>query len=136
MVKMSGSYQGELRCRSKHGPSGSVLFTNAPTDNGGKGDAFSPTDLVAMALATCIATTMGAVARERGLDLKGLTYELTKEMAEDAPRRIARVAISMSVPLRRTPELAEAFDKVIKTCPVQQSLQPSVQVPVTLHWIG
>ncbi|HEY9247748.1 MAG TPA: OsmC family protein, partial [Rariglobus sp.] len=81
MVKISGEYQGDLHCVATHEPSGASLMTDAPKDNQGRGEAFSPTDLVATALATCIATTMALVARKHGVELKGLRYEVTKEMS-------------------------------------------------------
>jgi putative redox protein len=134
MVKISGEYSGNLRCKAVHGPSGSVLFTDAPVDVGGGGEGFSPTDLVATALATCIATTMANVARKKGVEIRGLRWEITKEMSADAPRRIARLPLRIVLPVKKTPELDELLARVIKTCPVQQSLLPSVEVPVTIEW--
>lgn len=134
MVKISGEYQGNLHCRAVHGPSGSVLFTSAPVDVGGRGDAFSPTDLMATALATCIATTVANAARKQGVELRGIRWEVVKEMSADTPRRIARLPLSIVMPVKQTPDLAALLDKVIKTCPVHESLHPSIAVPVTIVW--
>ena len=92
MVRITGEYQGDLHCSAVHGPSGDAIETDAPKDNQGRGEAFSPTDLVATGFATCIATTMAIVARRHGVDIAGIRYEVTKEMSADAPRRISRLA--------------------------------------------
>jgi len=85
MVKITGEYQGDLHCTATHGPSGRTLETDAPVDNQGRGETFSPTDLAATALATCMLTIMGMAARRLGLDLKGARFEVTKEMSADLP---------------------------------------------------
>ena len=89
MTQITSSYSGQLRCASVHGPSGSALETDAPTDNQGKGERFSPTDLVATALNTCILTIMGIVAERHDWDLKGCTARVEKVMTREAPRKIA-----------------------------------------------
>ncbi len=83
MVEVSIKYTGDLHCDATHGPSQSKIATDAPTDNKGKGEAFSPTDLVATALGTCMSTTMGIKAQELGLDLRGMTVSVHKEMSKD-----------------------------------------------------
>src|SRR5437867_13312560 len=97
MVKVSIKYTGALHCDATHGPSQSKLSTDAPTDNKGKGEAFSPTDLVATALGTCMSTTMGIKAQELGVDLRGMTSSVEKEMSKDAPRRIVAVPSEVHV---------------------------------------
>ncbi|HEY8932425.1 MAG TPA: OsmC family protein [Rariglobus sp.] len=134
MVKITGEYQGDLHCIATHGPSGNTLVTDAPKDNQGRGEAFSPTDLVATALATCIATTMAIVARKQGVELKGLRYEVTKEMSTDAPRRIARLATTVWLPIPRTEPVAQALEHAAHHCPVHQSLGPQVDAPIIFHW--
>ena len=89
MTLIDSTYQGQLRCQSSHGPSGTLLETDAPTDNQGKGERFSPTDLVATALSTCMLTIMGIVAERHGWSLEGVTARVEKTMSSDAPRRIA-----------------------------------------------
>ena len=97
MVNISIKYTGHLHCDAEHGPSHAKLATDAPTDNKGKGEAFSPTDLVATALGTCISTTMGIKAEELGVSLKGMTVDVKKEMSKDAPRRIVALRAAGSV---------------------------------------
>src|SRR5260370_7904819 len=99
MVKVDVTYTGDLHCDATHGPSRSKISTDAPTDNKGKGEAFSPTDLVATALATCMTTTMGIKAQELGIDLKGLTASVQKEMSKDAPRRVVPLPSEVHIPL-------------------------------------
>ncbi|MFM7109189.1 MAG: OsmC family protein, partial [Planctomycetaceae bacterium] len=89
MVKISTSYEGGLRCRATHGPSGTTLVTDAPVDNHGKGESFSPTDLVATAFGACMMTVMGIVAERHGVNLAGMTVETEKVMTAQPPRRIA-----------------------------------------------
>ena len=134
MVKITGEYQGDFHCVASHEPSGNTLVTDAPKDNQGRGEAFSPTDLTATSLATCIATTMAIVARRHGVELKGLRYEVTKEMSADAPRRIVRLATTVWLPIPRTEELAKLLEHAALNCPVHQSLHPQVEKPVVLHW--
>ncbi|HWA08790.1 MAG TPA: OsmC family protein [Opitutaceae bacterium] len=136
MVKITGEYQGDLRCVATHGPSGGTLATDAPRDNQGRGEAFSPTDLVATALATCIATTMAIAARKQGLELRGLKYEVTKEMSAFGPRRIARLTTQLWLPLPRTEAVAKLLEHAAHNCPVHLSLDPSVEKPVIFHWAG
>src|ERR1700681_268130 len=98
MVNVSIKYTGDLHCGATHGPSQSKIGTDAPTDNKGKGEAFSPTDLVATALGTCISTTMGLRAAELGVNLKGMTVDVKKEMSKDAPRRILALPSEVHIP--------------------------------------
>ena len=134
MVTITGEYQGDLHCSAAHGPSGNVLSTDAPKDNQGRGEAFSPTDLVATGFATCIATTMAIFARKHGVDLNGLRYEVTKEMSTDAPRRIARLTARLWMPedARKVP--AGILERAANTCPVHQSLSPSVERVIEFIW--
>ncbi len=134
MVKISGEYQGDLHCVATHEPSGASLMTDAPKDNQGRGEAFSPTDLVATALATCIATTMALVARKHGVELKGLRYEVTKEMSADLPRRIVRLATTVWLPVPRTEEMARLLENAAHRCPVHQSLRPELDTPIVFFW--
>ncbi len=132
MVKVSIEYQGELHCRAEHGPSGATLETDAPVDNQGKGESFSPTDLVGTALGSCMATIMGIYARQKGIPLEGMRIEVSKEMTQNAPRKIARLTTEIWMPagLARNPALEQAA----LTCPVHASLHPEVEKPVNFHW--
>ncbi|HZP61310.1 MAG TPA: OsmC family protein [Opitutaceae bacterium] len=134
MVKITGEYQGDLHCVATHGPSSSQLVTDAPVDNQGRGEAFSPTDLVATAIGTCVATTMAIAARRHGVELRGLKFEVTKEMSADAPRRISRLTTHLWMPLPRASAPADLLEKAAHACPVHQSLHPSVEKPVVFHW--
>src|SRR4051812_40554738 len=99
MVNIRVEYTGDLHCDATHGPSQSRIATDAPTDNKGKGESFSPTDLVATALGTCISTTMGIKAEALGVDLRGMTVSVQKEMSTDAPRRIVGLPSEVHIPL-------------------------------------
>lgn len=134
MVKVTGDYQGQLHCRARHEPSGSVLTTDAPKDNQGLGEAFSPTDLVAVALGTCLATTMAIAARKHGVELRGLRFETSKEMSADSPRRIARLATEIWMPIPQSHPAAASLEAAARGCPVHHSLHPSVEKPMVFHW--
>lgn len=136
MVQITGEYQGDLHCVSIHEPSRSSLNTDAPKDNQGRGEAFSPTDLVATALATCIATTMAMAARKQGIELSGLKFEVTKEMSAYGPRRIARLATQLWLPIPKTDAVAKLLEHAAHNCPVHLSLDPAVEKPVIFHWAG
>ena len=97
-VKVSCEYLGDLRVRAVHGPSGTTLVTDAPTDNHGKGESFSPTDLAGTALATCIATIMAIQARTLGIELKGMKLDVEKHMTAQPPRRIAKLDVAIFMP--------------------------------------
>src|SRR5947209_20512473 len=107
MVKVDVEYTGNLHCDATHGPSKSKIETDAPADNKGKGEAFSPTDLVATALGTCISTTMGIKAESLGVDLRGMKVTVQKEMWKEAPRRIIALPSEVHIPLTPT---APAFE--------------------------
>lgn len=134
MVKISIRYEGELRCAAEHGPSGSEIQTDAPVDNHGRGESFSPTDLVAAGLGTCMATVMGIVAERHGIDLRGMQVEVTKEMSADAPRRIVRLATTIRMPVPADHPQRALLENAALICPVHQSLHPDVQKPVDFHW--
>ena len=102
MVKMTADYTGGLHCTAVHGPSGIRIETDAPVDNHGRGEAFSPTDLAGASLLTCMMTTMDLAARRNGIDLTGMRGEVTKEMAATPPRRIERLSVRIWIPLPRS----------------------------------
>lgn len=133
MVKITGEYQGDLHTVAIHEPSGAQLSTDAPKDNMGRGEAFSPTDLLATSYATCVVTTMGIAARKKGVELGNIRFEVTKEMA-DNPRRVARLATQIWMPMAKSSPLAEMLEKIAHGCPVHHSLNPSIETPVTFHW--
>lgn len=134
MVSISIEYTGDLHCNATHGPSGTILATDAPLDNQGKGESFSPTDLVATALGTCIATTMAIVAERHGVELKGMTVQVSKEMA-DAPRRIGRLTTEVHVPLPADHPQRELLEKTALGCPVHRSLAAEMERPTQFFWL-
>lgn len=134
MVKIEVAYEGGLRCRARHGPSKNELTTDAPVDNHGKGESFSPTDLVATALGTCMATVMGIFAERHEIDLRGMTVSVTKEMATQGIRRIARLMVDIHMPLPANHQYRDALERAAHTCPVHQSLHPDVEKPVRFYW--
>ena len=135
MVQVSIDYSGMLHCSAMHGPSGTVLATDAPLDNQGKGESFSPTDLVATALGTCIATTMAIVAERHQVELKGMTVRVTKEMASD-PRRIGRLTTEVHVPLPADHPQRELLEETALGCPVHRSLSADMARPTKFFWEG
>lgn len=124
MVEFTGEYEGDLHCRIVHGPSGQVLATDAPRDNQGRGEAFSPTDLVAAALATCMATTMAIAARRHQVELNGLRYSAIKEMSAGSPRRISRIAVEFWMPPAAKKVPPGILEEAAEKCPVHRSLDP------------
>lgn len=133
MVKINLNYQGGLRCTAIHGPSGNTLKTDAPLDNNGKGEAFSPTDLLATALGSCMATVMGIVAERKGITLDGMDIEVRKHMSEDAPRRIAKLEIDLHIPLNGDHPERKILESAARGCPVHHSLHPDIDV--VLNWL-
>jgi putative redox protein len=132
MTLIDSAYQGQLRCQSSHGPSGTLLETDAPTDNQGKGERFSPTDLVATALSTCMLTIMGIVADRHGLNLEGTTARVEKTMTSEAPRRIAQLSVWVELPAGLEPQQRALLQRAAENCPVKLSLEGCV--PMELHW--
>jgi putative redox protein len=134
MVEIDITYEGGLRCAAVHGPSGTTLRTDAPKDNMGKGESFSPTDLVAAALGTCMMTIMGIAARTMEVDLTGARVKVVKDMATAPARRIARLKVEISIPRALTPDQRRHLESAAHACPVSKSLHPDVDAPVTFRW--
>ncbi|MBS1619459.1 MAG: OsmC family protein [Bacteroidetes bacterium] len=127
-------YEGQLRTRCRHIQSGTEIVTDAPIDNHGKGEAFSPTDLTATSLAACIITTMGIKANQMELDINGARAEATKVMASD-PRRIAEIHVSIYMPAKSyTEKDRQIMERIAHTCPVALSLHPDLKQVVTFYW--
>src|SRR5436190_8383122 len=114
-VQIEITYQGGLRCEAMHGPSGAKLATDAPVDNQGRGESFSPTDLVATALGTCIMTIMGIVAERGGLDLAGTQVHVTKEMLAAPVRRIGKLTVTVTVRTDKATRLSAADRAKLET---------------------
>ena len=121
MHQIISEYKGDLRTKVKHLQSGNEIITDAPTDNHGKGEYFSPTDLIAGALGSCVLTIMAIVAERRKLDLKGTRTEITKVMGEH-PRRIVEIKVQIYFIKTFSPSEKKVLEKAAHTCPVHQSL--------------
>lgn len=132
MTTIDSRYEGALRCHSSHGPSGSVLETDAPTDNQGKGERFSPTDLVATALATCILTVMGIVAQRHGWSLEGTSARVEKTMTSSGVRKIALLEVWITLSENLDGQAQGILQQAGEGCPVKRSLEGAV--PMVLHW--
>ena len=131
MIPISITYDGDLRCTAQHGPSGAVIVTDAPVDNHGKGEAFSPTDLTATSLGCCMATVMGIVAQRKSIDLKGMKIEVGKTMTASPPRRIARLEVTLHLPIPSDHPDRELLEATAHSCPVHRSLHPEIEQVVT-----
>ena len=131
-VEINIAYEGGLHCSAIHGPSRQTLTTDAPVDNGGKGAAFSPTDLVATAMGTCMATIMGLVAQRNNLNIDGLQIQVIKEMTADPVLRIGSLKTRLVVPRGKALSATDRakLEAAAKVCPVKQSLHPDVKTPV------
>ena len=136
MVKISVRYEGQLHCSAVHGPSGAKLETDAPVDNEGKGESLSPTDLVATALAACMATIMGIAAKRHSIDLEGMEIFTIKEMGADAPRRIVALKSKITVPLPGDHPQRKLLEAAALGCPVHHSLDPRIEKTVEFVWRG
>jgi uncharacterized OsmC-like protein len=134
MVRIDVLYEGALRCRATHAPSGAELATDAPLDNPGRGESFSPTDLVATALGTCMATTMGIVAERHGWDLAGLEVRVEKHMVSEPTRRIGRLDVEIRFARALDEKARATLERTALTCPVHRSLAEGVEIPVGFVW--
>jgi len=134
MVEIKLDYEGDLHCSAVHGPSGTTLATDAPVDNNGRGESFSPTDLVATALGACMATVMGIMARRKEISLDGLKVAVRKHMSEDLPRRIAKLEVDLDMPLPADHPERKVFESAARGCPVHHSLHPDIEVVMQWTW--
>jgi putative redox protein len=134
MVTIQVEYQGDLHCKAVHGPSRAETNTDAPTDNQGRGEGFSPTDLVATALGTCMLTVMGIVAQNLKIDIAGATATIEKEMSSTAPRRIHSLTVRIHVPHSVSSENQQKLERAAHTCPVHRSLHPGIHTPTEFIW--
>lgn len=135
MVRIDVEYQGGLRCRAVHAPSGAALVSDAPLDNHGKGESFSPTDTLATSLASCMLTVMGIRAKREGWAIEGSSASVEKHMTSEPPRRVARLVVTVQM---RAPGLEEASKstliEVAESCPVRLSLGENVTVTTNYSW--
>ncbi len=136
MPTVSTTYLGQLRTQATHNQSGTQILTDAPTDNMGKGEAFSPTDLTATSLGTCIITTMAIVAQRHDILLDGSTLEINKVMSVTAPRRIAKIEVTLQIKSNRplTEDERTKLERTAHTCPVSLSLHPETEQVIVINW--
>jgi uncharacterized OsmC-like protein len=136
MVKMTAVYAGDLRCRIAHLPSGTEISTDAPKDNMGKGESFSPTDLVGAALAGCTLTTMAIVAKRDGVPFAGARAEVVKEMTAQPTRRIAALPLRIVMPASIPADYRAKLENAARACPVHKSLHPDVKIEIAFVYEG
>ena len=127
-------YAGHLRTEATHTASGNSIQTDAPVDNHGRGEAFSPTDLVSTALGSCILTTMGIVAERHNWDLVGSTFAVLKHMSTEPPRRIAQIDLTFTLPATLAPQERTLLERAAHTCPVGLSLHPEVRQNIVFEY--
>ncbi len=132
-VEITGSYLGGLNVELTHGPSGRTLRTAAPVDNQGDGSSFSPTDLVAAALGSCMLSIMGIVGQRDGIDLSRLAFRIEKHM-QATPRRIASLPIRITMPPRLAAEQRKKLERAALTCPVHRSLLPDIRIETIFEY--
>ena len=134
MVKIDVAYEGDLHTTCRHGPSGRELETDAPVDNQGRGESFSPTDLLATALGTCMLTVMGIVARREGWKLEGARSRVEKYMVADPVRRVGRLVLHFELPAGFAPAARATLEEAARTCPVKQSIHPEIETELVFDW--
>ncbi len=134
MVKIESVYQGDKHTRIIHGPSGAILETDAPKDNNGRGESFSPTDLVAAALGSCMLTVMAISAEKDGIDMRGAKSQVIKNMAAN-PRRISSLTVEVEMPASVPASAREKLEVIARTCPVVKSLSEQLDSPIVFTWL-
>ena len=134
MVRIDIAYEGDLHCRATHGPSGAQIVTDAPADNQGKGESFSPTDLLANSLGVCMLTTMAIYARRREIDLRGTRVTVLKEMVSEPHRRVGTVTVTLRMPAGIAAAQRTELETAARTCPVARSLHADVRQVVAFEW--
>lgn len=134
MVEMTVVYKGEKHCELRHGPSGTMIETDAPRDNQGRGESFSPTDLMGASLASCILTTIAIAAEKEGINLNGTTAKVQKEM-HPSPRRVKALPVEVTLPSHLNVDQRKRMEEIAKNCPVARSLNPEITAPITFKYI-
>ena len=128
-------YNGSLRCAALHNQSGTSMETDAPTDNRGKGERFSPTDLTCTSLGTCLLTTMAIKATDMGIELAGATADVQKYMSTEPPRRIVRIDVAVILPkLEISDKDRQILEATGRACPVARSLHPDLEQVISYNW--
>jgi putative redox protein len=134
LVQIDITYNGKLHTTAVHTPSQSTLATDAPKDNEGLGETFSPTDLVATGLGSCILTTIAIYAKRHNIAFDGATASVEKHMVSDPVRRIGKLLVSIKMPAGVEQKYRAALERAGHTCPVHKSLHPDVEAPIVYEW--
>ncbi len=134
MATIETVYQGTLRTEATHVQSGTQILTDAPVDNHGKGEAFSPTDLLAASLGSCMLTIMGIAAREHQINIEKTDCKITKIMAPEPPRRVGEIIVELKFPETYTDKEKKILERAALTCPVYLSLHPDIKKTVSFGW--
>ncbi len=134
MAKITITYDGSLRTKARHSENGAEIVTDAPKDNHGRGELFSPTDLLAAALGTCVITVMGILAERLKVDLTGLRGEVDKEMAKSPSRKVGKIVVHIYCPSTFDAAITSRLEQAGIGCPVHHSLHPEVQQEIIFHW--
>jgi len=134
MVPITSTYQGELRCTATHTPSGEHITTDAPTDNQGKGEFFSPTDLLVAALGTCMLTTMAIVGKRLGVEISQSTVYSEKHMAALPARRVAKIVLHFNMKGVSDDNIRQRLESAAQICPVHHSLHPDIENEIRFNW--
>jgi uncharacterized OsmC-like protein len=135
MVEIHLDYEGDLHCNAVHLPSGTRLTTDAPVDNNGRGESFSPTDLVATALGACMATVIGIVAKRKEIQVEGMKVAVRKFMSDDQPRRISKLELDLDIPLPADHPERKLLESAARGCPVHHSIHPDIEVRMNWKWL-
>lgn len=135
MVEIHLDYEGDLHCNATHLPSGTRLSTDAPIDNNGRGESFSPTDLVATALGACMATVVGIVAKRKEIPVEGMKIAVRKFMSDDQPRRISKLEVDLNIPLPADHPERKLLESAARGCPVHHSIHPDIEVKMNWKWL-
>lgn len=134
MVEMNAVYLGEKHCEIIHGPSKAIIETDAPKDNHGRGEAFSPTDLMTASLGVCMLTVMGIQADQKGWDMKGSSARIVKEMST-SPRKISKILAHLTMPAHLNEEARNHLEKTASSCPVKLSLHPDIVLDIKFNYV-
>lgn len=134
MVEINITYEGDLHCKAVHGPSGVTIETDAPLDNQGRGESFSPTDLLATSLGVCNLTLMGIYARGHDINIEGTKVRVEKHMTKEPPRRVERLVVEIDLPSGIPADKRKALEHAALTCPVSLSLNPNITVDTTFKY--
>jgi len=134
MVEMTLVYEGGLHTTARHGPSRAQIETDAPVDNQGKGEAFSPTDLLSAALASCMLTTMAIVGEREGWRIDGARARIEKHMDLEPRRRVGRIVVELAMPAGLPEAARTRLEETAQRCPVATSLHPDTKIDLRMHW--